>query len=335
MLNLTAPLAAAVLFSGCTMIMPGKSFTGPLPELTDEQRKLSASLRDDVGALAGDIGERHVGKPGSLDSAVRYIQKRFTAMAYKVRRVSYDAPTFGGDDVEVHNLEAELRGTTTPDQIVVIGAHYDTVPGSPGANDNASGVAALLGIAERFAGKPMPHTVRFVAFVNEEPPFFQSKHMGSLVYARHCRDNKDRVVAMVSFDGLGFFSDEEGSQHYPAPVSLLYPKQADFIGFVTRMSDVFLARLVVRSFREHAKFPSQAIVAPAAITGVGWSDHWSFWQVGYPAIMVTDTLPFRYEHYHQRTDTPDRLNYDRMARVVDGLAKTVNDLATPRPSTDR
>jgi hypothetical protein len=163
--------------------------------------------------------------------------------------------------------------------------------------------------------------------VNEEPPYFQRTDMGSLVYARACRAANDNIVAMVSFDGLGYFSDEPGSQHYPIPVFGLYPSRANYIAFVGNISSIGLLRRSVTSFRSHVPFPSRGAALPQNITGVGFSDHWSFWQVGYPAIMVTDTLPYRYRHYHTPQDTPDKVDFDRMSRVVEGLVGVTRDLA--------
>jgi hypothetical protein len=170
--------------------------------------------------------------------------------------------------------------------------------------------------------------VRFVFFVNEEPPFFMTSDMGSLRYARRCRDRGERIVAMLSLETMGCFSDEEGSQRYPFPFSLLYPSRGNFIAFVGNLASRRLVRLAVGSFRRHASIPSEGAAAPGWITGIGWSDHWSFWKQGYPAVMVTDTALFRYEHYHTSLDTPDRVQYGQLARVVAGLEKVIVDLAS-------
>jgi hypothetical protein len=125
---------------------------------------------------------------------------------------------------------------------------------------------------------------------------------------------------------MGYFSDEPGSQQYPFPFSLFYPDRGNFIAVVGNTSSRALVRRVVRQFRERARFPSEGAAVPGFITGVGWSDHWSFWQVGYKAAMITDTAPFRFAHYHEATDTPDKLDYERLARVVEGLVHVVGDL---------
>ncbi|WP_428939770.1 M28 family peptidase [Fontivita pretiosa] len=160
-----------------------------------------------------------------------------------------------------------------------------------------------------------------------EPPFFQTEAMGSLVYASRCKQRNENVLGMIALETIGFYTDAPNSQQYPPPLAMLYPSTGNFIAFVGNLASLRLVQRCVGSFRAHAQFPSEAGVAPESIPGVGWSDHWSFWQQGYPAIMVTDTAPFRYPHYHQPTDTPDKLDYDRTARVVAGLSCVVSDLA--------
>jgi Peptidase family M28 len=208
-----------------------------------------------------------------------------------------------------------------------VGGHYDSVLGSPGANDNATGTAAVLELARLLAGQQLARTVRFVAFVNEEAPFFQTDAMGSWVYARRSRARGEQVVGMLSIETIGFYSDVVGSQHYPFPFGLFYPRTGNFIGFVGDIASRALVRRSIAAFRQHTPFPSEGVAAPGWMTGIGWSDHWAFWQEGYPGVMVTDTALFRYAPYHTREDTPNRMNYDYMARVVVGLARVVTLLA--------
>jgi hypothetical protein len=151
--------------------------------------------------------------------------------------------------------------------------------------------------------------------------------MGSWVYARRCRERGDRIAGMVSLETMGYFSEERGSQKYPFPIGLFYPSRGNFIGFIGNVRSMRMVRCAVRSFRRHASFPSEGAALPGAIPGVGWSDHWSFWEEGYPAIMVTDTAPYRYPHYHQPSDTPDKIDYESLARVVDGLSHALEDLS--------
>jgi hypothetical protein len=226
----------------------------------------------------------------------------------------------------VYNLEIEFSGGPRRDEIVIVGGHYDAVLGSPGANDNATGTAAVLELARLLAGQQLARTVRFVAFVNEEAPFFQTDAMGSWVYARRSRTRGEQVVAMLAIETIGFYSDVAGSQHYPCRLacSIL---TGNFIGFVGNIASRALVHRSLAAFRQHTPFPSEGVAAPGWMSGIGWSDHWAFWQEGYPGVMVTDTALFRYAPYHTREDTPDQINYERMARVVAGLARVVTTLA--------
>ena len=224
------------------------------------------------------------------------------------------------------NVEAEIPGKTRPGEIVVVGAHYDTVVGTPGANDNTSGVAATLALARRFSKLENDRTLRFVAFVNEEPPYFQTDQMGSRVYARQCRQQGDNIVAMVSLETLGWYDDRPDSQNYPPPFGLLYPSTGNFIGFIGNTASRDLVRQAIGTFRQNEQFPSEGAALPEAIPGVGFSDQWSFWQEQYPAIMVTDTALFRYPHYHHAEDTIDKVDFNRMSRVVRGLEKVIAEL---------
>jgi Zn-dependent M28 family amino/carboxypeptidase len=274
--------------------------------------------------LAGTIGERNLWSYGALERAAQYISTQLRTSGYAARRQTFDLAK-----LPLSNVEAVLEGTARAAEIVVIGAHYDTVAGCPGANDNASGVAAVLELARRFSGRPQTRTIRFVTFVNEEPPFFQTAHMGSAVYANAARSRGDHVVGMLSLETMGYYSEERGSQRYPAAIAGLYPDVGNFIGFVSNLASVRLLLRARRAFRRRTSFPLQSAAVPAAIPGVGWSDHWAFWQAGYPAMMVTDTAPFRYPWYHTAEDTPDKLDYDRLAHLVDGLEAVIESIAIP------
>lgn len=267
----------------------------------DQPHPGAAELRRHVEMLAGTIGERNVWKYEALRGAEEYIARQFASSGYAPRRQTYEVSR-----LPVCNIEVTLTGATRPDEIVVIGGHYDSVSGCPGANDNATGVAATLEFARRFAGRPQPRTLRFVAFVNEEPPFFQTSQMGSVVYANACKSRGDRIVGMVALETMGYYSDDKGSQQYPAPIAMLYPDVGNFIGFVSNVGSARLLTKARRAFRARTAFPLEAAAVPAAVPGVGWSDHWSFWEAGYSAFMVTDTAPFRYPWYHTADDTPDK-----------------------------
>jgi Zn-dependent M28 family amino/carboxypeptidase len=302
--------------------MPSDSFKGSLPPLTEEERSLEQELRTYVQQLAGQIGERNLFQYKQLVAAATYIRTTLTSAGYDVRRHTYEV---AGQASE--NIEAELLGTVKPDDILLIGAHYDSVQGSPGANDNASGVAAMLAMARALVRTKPACTVRFVAFTNEEPPFFQSRHMGSRLYAQRSRARNENISLMLSLETIGYYSDKPRSQHYPFPFSFFYPSTANFIAFVGNMEHAPWVKRLLTSFRRHAQFPSEGGALWEWIPGVAWSDHWSFWKEGYPAVMVTDTAHNRYAHYHTATDTPDKVDFSHMARVVSGLQRMIAEMA--------
>jgi Zn-dependent M28 family amino/carboxypeptidase len=304
--------------------MPGENFQGELPPAAESQLTRAQQLRRDVEHLAVTIGERHLGRYGELTQAARFVEREFRKAGYEVTFQQYEV-----FDVKCRNIEVEIAGTDRRDEIVIVGGHYDTVFGTPGANDNASGTAATLALARVFAGSRPARTLRFVAFVNEEPPHFQSDDMGSLVYARRCRERRENVVAMLALETIGYYSDEPGSQQYPSLVGALYPSEGNFIGVVGNIGSRSLVQKVVEVFRANADFPCEGAALPGMMTGVGWSDHWSFWQEGFQAVMITDTAPFRYPYYHHPQDTPDKIDFERMARVVDGLQKVIDALVNP------
>ncbi|MEY2584906.1 MAG: hypothetical protein QOD80_932 [Verrucomicrobiota bacterium] len=299
--------------------MPGRQISSAAV-LNEAEVALRAELKADVEKLAGEIGERNMNRYPRLLAAAEFIESSLTSAGYAPRRDTYELRGRA-----CHNLEVEIPGATR--EILVVGAHYDSVSGCPGANDNGSGVAALLALARRFAGKPARQTLRFVAFVNEEPPYFQTEEMGSFVYAKRCKERGDRITGMISLETIGYFSDAPGSQKYPsAGLGFFYPTTGNFIGFASDTRSRSLLRATVSAFRKAGKLPCEGASLPAMIPGIGWSDHWSFWQCGYPAIMVTDTAPFRYPHYHEQTDTPDKLDYDRFALVVSGMESVIEEL---------
>jgi len=300
--------------------MPGKNVS-VAAQLSPDEMGLREELRRDVQTLAGDIGERNLNRYPQLQAAAEFIESSFVRAGLQAKRDSYTL-----NSVLCHNIDAEVRGSSP--EIVLIGAHYDSVVGAPGANDNGSGVAATLALARRFAARSTSKTLRFVAFVNEEPPFFQTPQMGSFVYASRCKQRGDKIAAMISLETIGYFSDAPHSQKYPAPgLGIFYPTTANFIGFVGNFHSRALVRRAISLFRAQQKIPSEGAALPAFIPGVSWSDQWSFWQHGFPAMMVTDTALFRYRHYHEPTDTPGKLDYDRFALVVSGLENVIVDLA--------
>jgi len=302
--------------------MPLKSYKGPLQPLSDEESQLATRLSAHVKYLSETVGQRSLSQPGSLPAATDYLRDTLKQAGYAPTERTYSV---GGHAVS--NIEVSLVGSDNSSGRVIVGAHYDSVAGTVGADDNATGVAGVLELARLLQGSKLRRTVRFVLFVNEEPPYFQTDTMGSLVYARQLRRDRIPVSAMISLEMLAFYSDAPGSQKYPPILSLFYPSHGDFIGFVGNQESRDLVQRSIRKFRESVRFPSEGVAAPADWPGVGWSDHWSFWQQQYPAIMITDTAMFRYPYYHTPLDTANRLDFAKMARVVDGVHKVVESLA--------
>ncbi len=293
--------------------MPGESYRGELPPATDRQAELAERLRGHVERLAGEYPGRHPGSP-DYEAAREFIVAELEGMGYEP-----DLETFEARGFECANVVVEVGGEARSDEIVVVGAHYDAVRNSPGADDNASGVAGLLEVARAFADASPERTLRFVFFANEEAPYFWTDAMGSLRHARGAREAGESIVAMLSLEMLGYYTDEPGSQEYPPLLSWLYPDRGDFIGFVGNFSSRQVVKESIGIFRREVDFPSHGFAGPGFVPGVGLSDHSAFWMVDYPALMVTDTAFHRNPHYHLPSDRPETLDYGRFGRVVDGL----------------
>lgn len=301
--------------------LPGKSYNQKLPPLTPVELERKVQLEKTVKVLTEDIGERNFVFYKNYLRAADFIEAHLNESGLKTQRQSYEA-----SGLTFHNIEAEVVQQKNRDDILVIGAHYDSTLHCPGANDNGTGVAALLSLAKTFADRTPTITIRFVAFANEEAPFFRTSQMGSLAYAMRCKKRNENITGMISLETIGYFSDEAGSQRYPFPIGFLYPAIGNFIAFVSDYSSRKFLRKAGGLFRKHAKFPSEGGAFPSFIPGIGWSDQWAFWQQGYPAIMITDTAPFRYPYYHTPQDTADKIHYDHFTRVVVGLEKMIGEL---------
>jgi Zn-dependent M28 family amino/carboxypeptidase len=280
---------------------------------------LIENLYRHVESLSVKIGDRHLWKEGSLDKAADYIESVLASSGYAVWRQDYSC--YGQS---VSNLIAEKKGTDKG--VVIMGAHYDTVPGSPGADDNASAVAGLLELARLNREIPNRKTLVFSAFVNEEAPCFGSPNMGSMVYAEYLKEKRVPVEVMVSLEMIGYFSKER-VQAYPLPgMGLVYPKTADYIGVVGNFHSSRYVSFFRKGIKKHSAIHARSLTAPEFFGGINLSDNYSFWHHGYRALMVTDTSFFRNRHYHQVTDTIDTLDFDRMAEVVKGLSSAVSEL---------
>jgi hypothetical protein len=312
----------ALALAGGVVVAGGIARADTLPALTAEEIAVRDRLRAHVHALAIGIGERNSRNPGSLGRTRDYVVDRMRDSGYRPSVLPFE---HGGETF--HNVEVVLAGTVS-DASLVVGAHYDSVAASPGANDNASGVAVLLELARSLRASTPSRAVRFVAFPNEEPPYFDTGDgMGSVAYVRSLADPRS-VRAMLSIETVGYYSDAAGSQRYPPAVGWFYPDRGNFVAFVGNLGSRRLVRRAADAFRASTSLPAEHAALPAFVPGVSWSDHRSFWAAGVPALMVTDTALFRDPHYHRASDTAERLDYDRMARLVTGLVGVVTALAS-------
>jgi Peptidase family M28 len=324
---LAAALAAVAVFRYMTAV-PGRPHSGPLPPLTSEEALVARRLAAHIAAIASR--PHNVRHYDELEQAARYIERDLAALGYAPVPQVYNV-----DRRDVRNIEAiiEPAEPTRARGTIVLGAHYDSVGDAPGANDNGSGTAAILELARLLADLRGRSDVRIrlVLFVNEEPPYSHTPDMGSYRYARLLAEQEERIIGMISLETLGCFFEAPGSQRYPAPFGLIYPSEGNFIAFVGLMgarSRAFL-HAVIASFRRHTAFPTIGGVAPGFIPGIDWSDHWSFEQFRYPALMITDTALYRYPHYHRPTDTPDKVDVEKLARITRGLERVGRDIAAP------
>jgi Zn-dependent M28 family amino/carboxypeptidase len=291
--------------------------------------ELVERLRQHVDRLAGLIGPRHIGAPRALAAAATLVERELTASGYSVEKLPYSVR-----GQEVVNLVAELPGPTRVEEIVVLGAHYDTVWITPGADDNASAVAVLLEVARLMRSWQSKRTIRFVAFPCEEMPHFHTSEMGSQVYAHGCRERGDKIVGMCCLEMVGYYTKERTQQVPPMIPRFLrwyFPRRGDFLAAVGNLRSWRLAWKFRRGFRRAVRFPLFTICLPELISEIRLSDNSSFWDQGYPALMLTDTSFLRNPHYHTLGDTPETLDYESMAEVTLGVLGGITAIAGAKP----
>jgi Zn-dependent M28 family amino/carboxypeptidase len=284
---------------------------------------VAPNLKATVNYLSVDIGERSWNDLKKLGRAAEYIEDKFRSSGCPVKRQAffYSGKTY-------YNIIAEVKGTGVADDgILIIGAHYDTAKGTPGADDNASGVAVLLELARLAALKPAQRTVRFVAFCLEEPPVFGTEHMGSYVYAKSVKEEGVKVYGMISLEMVGYFCDEKDCQQFPLScIGWAYPDQGNYLAFVGDISSGPFTRKVKKSFTTASSLPVESLNTFSSVTGVDFSDHRNFWKFGFSAFMITDTSFYRNHNYHEAQDTPETLDYKRMSELVRGIYKSLGTL---------
>ena len=281
------------------------------------------NLRRTVNFLSKEVGPRGYLQVEALNKTADYIRSEFGSYGYTVLEQPYE--------VEGHtykNIFVEIKGEKPPEKVLVIGAHYDTVMGSPGADDNASGVAGLLELARLLSNRVFDKTIQLVAFTLEEPPFFRSGLMGSHVYAKRLKQKGIDVEGMICLEMIGYFTDKAGSQLYPMPFfRWMYPAKGNFIIIVSNIQSKNFLKRVKSAFKKGTDLPVESLSAFPLVPGIDFSDHRSFWKFKYDAVMVTDTAFYRNPQYHGMGDIPEILDYERMAKVVLGLKSSIEELA--------
>ncbi len=291
-----------------------KSFVQP----SNVNAELSERLKSHVYELSEKIGERSVFKYEQLNQARDYIVRQLESFGYGAEFQTY---TVYGK--ESKNIIAVKRGRERPGEIIIVGAHYDSCS-NPGADDNASGVAVLLELARLMNDEENSRTIKFIAFVNEEPPFFQSEEMGSKIYAKAAREKGENIKAAIILEMVGYYTDKANAQKYPPFFGFFYPNKGNFICVAGNFSSRQLVKKVVSGFKKHSQFPIESFTGPSFVPGLDFSDNRSFWQEGYPAVMITDTAFYRNPYYHSQEDTYEKLNYESMAEVIKGLRKILD-----------
>ena len=288
-----------------------------------------ASLEAHVRMLSETLHPRCYDHQENLEEAARYIERHLSVAGGRVR-----IQKFPVEEREYSNVIADFGPEDGP--LIIVGAHYDSYGETyrepalytPGADDNASGVAGLLALADILGAHPPKKRVQLVAYCLEEPPFFGTEQMGSAAHAAGISESRVPVIGMISLEMLGYFSDAPDSQTYPAGIlRLFYPDTGNFISVVGRFQDMTLTRAVKAAMRGSSDLPVYSINALPIIPGIDFSDHHPYWPYGYQAIMITDTAFYRNRAYHTEKDRADSLDYKRMAKVVQGVFTAVVALA--------
>lgn len=320
---LIALLIVFVVIKGTTVGWQVSS--APASALTPEQQKSVQAMKAVVEELSGRIGNRNYAEPEKLEMAHRYIANQFKSLGYRVESFPFQIGQQTFKNIIAKKSKRNGSRSSSAD-LLVIGAHYDTCF-NPGADDNASGVAGLIEAARVLKNEELSFEVQFIAFANEEPPFFQSDDMGSRRFTRWLKTQPVNVKGAIILEMIGYFREEKFSQTYFPLVGPFYPNKGNFIALIGNFPSRHFLNEVHRGFKAAKQIQTESLIAPEFIPGITWSDHWSFWQEGWPAIIVTDTAYLRSPHYHQKSDLPATLNYDEMARVVTALKEAVLGLS--------
>jgi len=263
----------------------------------------------------------------NLTPTLNWIEAQLQAFE-KNDRKSY-RQSYQADEQTFHNIILEFGPKATAnDEIIIVGAHYDTAHGYPGADDNGSGVAGLIELARLLSenSKLIRQPIQLIFYTLEEPPYFRTEKMGSYIHATSLKQKNQKVKIMIALDMIGYFSDNKNSQNFPFPLlDKIYPDQGNFIAIVGNLSNMGTVRTVKHSFKTATDLPVYSFNSPSFVPGIDFSDHLNFWNMNYPAVLITDTSFNRNLAYHTEHDTADKLDYVKMASVVQAIFKTVID----------
>lgn len=279
-------------------------------------------LKQHLNMLTVTIGERSIYRPENLEKTRLYIEAFHRGLGLEV-----ESRTYRYGELDVANVVARIDLAANPSRRFLLGAHYDSVGGTVGADDNAGAIAVQLEVArslKNLAGTaPSELSVKIASFALEEPPTFATRYMGSKVYAKKARTEGEELDGMICLEMVGYFCDDPGCQSYPFPLMFMnYPKEGNFIGIVGNSNSRDLTRSLERSFRTNPDLPVVTLTVPFngwVLPSVRLSDHSAFWDENFKAVMVTDSAFYRNPHYHLPSDTMDKLDFRRMAELVESL----------------
>ncbi len=314
-------IIGGLVFAWYCFSVPGRSHEGDLPALSAEEAALAERLRTHIATIAA---EPH--NTANIDALLRvetYLDAALSAAGHAVHRQAFQA-----DGHEVANLEVVIEPVAKATSTIVVGAHYDSAGLAPGANDNATGAAALLELAGccAISSPPPPGSVSCCSSTRSRRTS-RPRRWGSLVYARALAKSGENLRGMICLETIGAFSDAPGSQTYPPLLDRAFPDRANFVAIAGTLGRTLIAHEVIAAFRKHAAFPSVGGVLPGFVPGIDWSDHWSFGEAGFPAVMITDTALYRYPHYHTAEDTVDKVDVEALARITRGVERVIRELA--------
>lgn len=297
-------------------------YVGPFQALTPAERVIEPHLRENLEFFTLQIGARSLNRAGTLDKAAEEIEHR-------LRRMGYDpkAQEFTASGRAVHNIIVDHPTSRKSGKVVLVGTHYDSYRSSPGAHANGTAVVALLEIARIMKGKSVPFRLRFAFLVNGEQPYQGTRDSGAVNYAQFAEREGENISFALLIDSLGYFSDEPGSQHFPFPMSMGYPGEANFLTAFGAVDERETVRRFTEAWNRTCKFPLESGSLPFWFPGVPTGDHAAFSSQDIPALLLSDTGTYRHKDSGTRYDLHTRIDYPRLARVVKGIADVIPSLA--------